>query len=134
MTVSYKNPPELGEPLGKYSHLSFSGGLTFVAGQVGTYADGGLASPELPGQMRQVFANIRTALESRGGGLRDVLKLTTYLTDASLIEPFYEVREQLFAEVYPDGAYPPNTLLVVNRLVRPEYLLEVDAVAHVEAG
>jgi enamine deaminase RidA (YjgF/YER057c/UK114 family) len=84
--------------------------------------------------MRQVFANIRTALESRGGGLRDVLKLTTYLTDASLIEPFYEVREQLFAEVYPDGAYPPNTLLVVNRLVRPEYLLEVDAVAHVEAG
>ena len=40
MTVSYKNPLAMGEPLGKYSHISFIGGLTFVAGQVGTHADG----------------------------------------------------------------------------------------------
>lgn len=134
MTASYDNPAELGEPLGKYSHLSYGGGLTFVAGQVGVRADGSLASPEFSGQMRQVFSNIRAALESRGGAMTDILKFTTYLTDASLVSSFYEVREELFAELYPEGGYPPNTLLVIDRLVRPEYLLEVEAIAHVEAG
>ena len=131
MTVSYDNPPELGEPLGKYSHVSSAGGLVFVAGQVGIHSDGTLAGPELPAQMRQVFANIGVALADRGTAFGGVMKFTTYLTDASLIAPFYETREELFAELYPDGKYPPNTLLVINRLVRPEYLLEIEAIAHV---
>lgn len=131
MTVSYENPAALGEPLGKYSHLSTAAGLVFVAGQVGIHADGRLAGPDLPAQMRQIFANIGTALGARGGGFSDVMKFTTYLTDASLIAPFYETREELFADLYPDGKYPPNTLLVIDRLVRPEYLLEIEAIAHV---
>lgn len=131
MTVSYENPAALGEPLGKYSHLSSAGGLVFVAGQVGIHADGRLAGPDLPAQMRQVFANIGAALGASGGGFSDVMKFTTYLTDASLIAPFYETREELFADLYPDGKYPPNTLLVIDRLVRPEYLLEIEAIAHV---
>jgi enamine deaminase RidA (YjgF/YER057c/UK114 family) len=134
MTVSYENPAELGKPLGKYSHMSFAGGLTFVAGQVGARADGTLVSPDLAEQVRQVFANIRTALEARGGGLRDVLKSTTYLTDASLLASFAAAREEVYADAYPDGAYPPNTLVVVAGLVRPEYLVEIDAVAYVEEG
>jgi len=131
MTVEYENPPELGEPLGKYSHLSYTGGLVFVAGQVGVHPDGSLAGPELADQMRQAFVNISTALRARGGGFGDVLKFTTYLTDPSLIGPFYATRETLFAEMYPSGAYPPNTLLVISRLVRPEFLLEIEAIAHV---
>jgi enamine deaminase RidA (YjgF/YER057c/UK114 family) len=49
----------------------------------------------------------------------------------SYIEPFYQAREKLFAEAgwYPDGGYPPNTLLVVARLVRPEFMIEIEAVA-----
>jgi enamine deaminase RidA (YjgF/YER057c/UK114 family) len=131
VTVSYDNPPALGEPLGKYSHVSSAGGLVFVAGQVGILADGTLAGPELAAQMRQVFANIGAALSDRGAGFGSVMKFTTYLTDASLIAPFYETREELFAQLYPDGGYPPNTLLVIDRLVRPEYLLEIEAIAHV---
>ncbi|MGQ0607460.1 MAG: RidA family protein [Chloroflexota bacterium] len=131
MTVSYDNPIELGEPLGKYSHVSSTDGFVFVAGQVGIYGDGSLAGPDLPAQMRQVFANIGAALRARGGGFHDVLKFTTYLTDASLIAPFYETREELFAQLYPEGKYPPNTLLVIDRLVRPEYLLEIEAIGHV---
>jgi len=131
MTVSYHNPPGLGEPLGKYSHVSSAKGLTFVAGQVGIHVDGSLAGPDLPAQMRQTFANIDAALKARGGSVANVMKFTTYLTDASLIAPFYETREQVFAELYPDGAYPPNTLLVIDRLVRPEYLIEIEAVAYI---
>ncbi len=131
MTVQYDNPPELGQPLGKYSHVSSAGGLVFVAGQVGTHADGTLAGVELPAQMRQVFANIHAALAGRGAAFGDVMKFTTYLTDASLLAPFSETREEVFADLYPDGRYPPNTLLIIDRLVRPEYLLEVDAIAYV---
>jgi enamine deaminase RidA (YjgF/YER057c/UK114 family) len=131
MTVRYDNPPGLGEPIGKYSHVSSAGGLVFVAGQVGVHTDGILAGPELPAQMRQVFANIGAALASRGAGFGDVMKFTTYLTDASQLAAFRETREELFAQLYPDGGYPPNTLLIVDRLVQPEYLVEIDAVAHV---
>jgi enamine deaminase RidA (YjgF/YER057c/UK114 family) len=134
MTVSYDNPAQLAEPLGKYSHVSHAGGLVFVAGQVGIHRDGTLAGPDLPAQMRQVFANIGAALAARGAVFSDVMKFTTYLTDASLIAPFYETREALFAKLFADGQYPPNTLLVIDRLVRPEYVLEIEAVAHVEAS
>ena len=103
MTVSYDNPPALGEPLGKYSHVSSAGGLVFVAGQVGILADGTLAGPELAAQMRQVFANIGAALAGRGAGFGDVMKFTTYLTDASQLEAFKETREELFAQL-PTGA------------------------------
>ncbi len=131
MTVQYDNPPGLGQPIGKYSHVSSAGALVFVAGQVGIHADGTLAGPELPAQMRQVFANIGAALAGRGAGFADVMKYTTYLTDASQLDAFKETREELFAQLYPDGGYPPNTLLIVDRLVQPEYLVEIDAVAHV---
>jgi enamine deaminase RidA (YjgF/YER057c/UK114 family) len=46
-----------------------------------------------------------------------------------MIEPFYAVRESLFATLYPAGEYPGNTLLVVSRLVRPEFLIEIEAIA-----
>lgn len=131
MGVRYENPVALGEPLGKYSHLSYAAGLMIVAGQVGIDADGQLAGPDLPTQMRQALANIGVALQSRGAAFTSIMKFTTYLTDASLIGPFYETREKLFAEFYPDGGYPPNTLLVIDRLVRPELLIEIEAIAFV---
>jgi enamine deaminase RidA (YjgF/YER057c/UK114 family) len=38
-------------------------------------------------------------------------------------------RAELFPKLFPAGAYPPNTLLVIERLVRPEFLIEVEAIA-----
>jgi enamine deaminase RidA (YjgF/YER057c/UK114 family) len=129
--VTYDNPATLGEPLGMYSHVSSAGGFVLVAGQVGIDATGALAGSDLPAQMRQVFVNIRAALAAKGGTLADVMKFTTYLTSADLIAPFYETRDVLFGELYPDGGYPPNTLLVIDRLVRAEYLVEIEAIAYV---
>jgi enamine deaminase RidA (YjgF/YER057c/UK114 family) len=42
-------------------------------------------------------------------------------------------RTAVFAEIYPEGKYPPNTLVVVSRLVEPAFLVEVDALAFVKA-
>lgn len=133
MVVSYENPAALGEPLGKYSHLSRAGDLVLVAGQVGIRADGSLAGENFASQVRQIFENLRLALESTGGGLENVMKFTTYLVGEETIVPFREVREELFPELYPSGKYPPNTLLVVAGLVRPELLVEVEAIAYVPA-
>ena len=134
MVVAYENPAALGEPLGKYSHVSRAGDLVLVAGQVGVMAGGSLAGADFPSQMRQIFANLRAALESTGGGLENVMKFTTYLVGADLISQFYAVREELFPDLYPSGKYPPNTLLVIDRLVRPEFLLEIEAIAYVPAS
>ena len=128
---AYLNPDSVGDPLGPYSHVSTAGDLALVAGQVGLDADGELVGSDLASQARQAFANVRAILESQGAALRSVLKFTTYLVGAENIEPFYAVRAEIFPELYPDGEYPPNTLLVVERLVRPEFLVEIEAVAHI---
>jgi enamine deaminase RidA (YjgF/YER057c/UK114 family) len=130
----YASPDALPKPIGPYSHLSRSGNLVFVAGQVGFKPDGSLAGEDIASQARQTFANIGAILESQGGSLRSVLKFTTYLVSTDDIEGFYAVRGELFPELYPDGAYPPNTLLVIERLVKPELLVEIEAVADVGAG
>ncbi|MFD1507237.1 RidA family protein [Georgenia yuyongxinii] len=124
------NPEALGTPLGPYSHVSRAGDTVYVAGQVGVAPDGELAGEDVMAQTRQAFANIRMALESEGMGLENIARLTTYLVDADDIAPFYEVRAQIFPELFPNGKYPPNTLLVIERLVKPEFRIEIDAIGY----
>lgn len=131
MGVRYENPAAMGPPLGKYSHLSRAGDLVVVAGQVGVRPDGSLAGDDLKSQVRQIFENLRLALESTGGGLASVMKLTTYVVGQPTVAAFFEARDELYPELYPDNMYPPNTLLVISGLVRPELLVEIDAIAYV---
>jgi len=126
---TYVNPEVAPAPIGMYSNLSRAGDLLFVAGQVGLGVDGELVGAGLEEQTVQAFANIAALLASQGASLRDVTKFTTYLVSAEEIASFFEVRERLFPEIFPAGEYPPNTLLVVDRLVRPELRVEVEAIA-----
>ena len=72
---------------------------------------------------------MRAVLASAGMGPEHVAKFTTYLSAAVFVEPFYQVREKVFADWYPGGGFPPNTLLVVARLVQPDFMVEIEAVA-----
>ena len=126
---AYVNPEGAPAPIGMYSNLSSTGNLLFVAGQVGLRIDGELAGEDLASQATQAFDNLSALLGSHGGSLRDVVKFTTYLVDAEEIAEFFEIRQRLFPDLFPDGEYPPNTLLVVERLVRPEFRIEVEAIA-----
>ena len=45
------------------------------------------------------------------------------------ITAFMDTRKELYAKLYPSGGYPPNTLLVISRLVKPECLIEIEAIA-----
>jgi enamine deaminase RidA (YjgF/YER057c/UK114 family) len=59
----------------------------------------------------------------------DVIRFQTFLTHASDIEGFMQARHEVFPGHFPGGVYPPNTLLIVSRLVKPELLVEIEAMA-----
>jgi 2-iminobutanoate/2-iminopropanoate deaminase len=124
-------PKGLGAPLGMYSHgmVASGGELVVVAGQVGVGADGRAAGHDVITQTRQAFENVRTVLEAGGCGMTDVIRLQTFLTRAEDLAGFMKARQDIFPEYYPNGGFPPNTLLVVSRLVRPELLVEIEALA-----
>ncbi|HKB25443.1 MAG TPA: RidA family protein [Methylomirabilota bacterium] len=123
-------PREFGKPLGMYSHgmLAAAGELLVVAGQVGTDREG-RAGDDVIAQTKQAFANVGAVLDAGGCRWRDVVRLQTFLTSADDIAGFMKARQEVFPRYFPDGAYPPNTLLIVSRLVRPELRVEIEAMA-----
>ena len=124
-------PRSFGPPLGMYSHgmIARGGDLVIVAGQVGLNADGRVPGDDVVSQTKQALENVRTVVEAAGCTMRDVVRLQTFLTRPGDIGGFMNAREELFPTYFPDKVYPPNTLLVVGRLVRPELLVEVEAMA-----
>jgi enamine deaminase RidA (YjgF/YER057c/UK114 family) len=105
------------------------GPLHFVAGQLAIQQDGSvIGKNDLPTQLAEVFSRISAAAASVGLGLKNVVQFTTFLADRELIPEFYKAREKLFAQLYPEGEYPPNTLIAVAGLVEPDLLVEVQAI------
>ena len=126
------NAAELGTPLGAYSHVTRvrAQEYLFIAGMLSTDKSGNrVGNGDFDAQAVQVFANVRAALESAGASWRNVVQFTTYLVDAKLIEGFMAYRRREFPAMFAGAPYPPNTLLIVDRLVREEFLIEVQTVA-----
>lgn len=136
MGIKVLVPKELGKPLGMYSHgvVAPGGELVVVAGQVGMDAAGKLAGPHVVAQTKQALDNVRAVLAAAGCAMRDVIRFQTFLTGAEHIEGFMQARREVFPAYYPDEAYPPNTLLVISRLVRPDLLVEIEAMAVRKSG
>jgi enamine deaminase RidA (YjgF/YER057c/UK114 family) len=117
-----------------YSHVArmAPGELAFIAGQVAVdKAGASVGVGDVAAQTTQVFANIGDILKDLGSDFEQVVQLTTYLTSADSIPAFMSARSALFPKLFPGGRYPPNTLLVIDRLVKPEFLIEVAAIARV---
>lgn len=131
MSVTYLNPETHLPPTGRFSHVAIAepGRLAFIAGQVALDGAGTLVAPnDAGGQFPQVFANLATILSGIGAGFGDVVELTTYLVGEESRQPWLDARDAVYAEHFPDGAYPPNTLLIISGLVRPEMKVEISAV------
>jgi enamine deaminase RidA (YjgF/YER057c/UK114 family) len=134
--VTYLNPPSSTPPAGMYSHVARTapGELAFIAGQVAVDRLGAsVGVGDIAAQVNQVFANLGDILKDLGADFEQVVQLTTYLTGADSIPAFMSARAALFPKLFPGGTYPPNTLLVIDRLVKPEFLVEVAAIARVPA-
>ena len=124
-------PKRFGPPLGMYSHgmVAPGGEIVVVAGQVGMGPGGQVAGGDVVTQTKQALDNVRAVVEAAGCAMRDIVRLQTFLTHAEDIPGFMQARAEVFPCYFPDGAYPPNTLLVVTRLVKPELLVEIEAMA-----
>ncbi len=126
-TIRLLNPPTLPPPPG-YSQLALAGGgeLIVIAGQVALDSAGALVgASDFAAQTAQVFQNLLAALESVDATAANLIKLTTYVTDMSQLGTFRSIRDQFL-----DPAHPPaSTLVQVAGLFRPEFLIEIEALA-----
>jgi enamine deaminase RidA (YjgF/YER057c/UK114 family) len=130
--IKILNPDALGKPLGQYSHLTRvkTSEFVFIAGQVGVDRDGKVVGvDDFDAQCVQTFANIEAVLKSVGAGWGNIVQFTTYLVHSQDIPKFMKYRLREFPKMFTNGAYPPNTLLMVDRLVQEALLVEVQAVA-----
>ena len=126
------NPDSLGKPLGQYSQLTRvkASVFLFIAGQLSANQAGEIIGrDDFDAQCVQVFANIEAALVSQGAGWDNVVQFTTYLVHSQDIPKFMAYRLREFPRLFQNGAYPPNTLLMVDRLVQEPFLVEVQAIA-----
>jgi enamine deaminase RidA (YjgF/YER057c/UK114 family) len=126
------NVKELGEPLGQYCHLTRvkASEYLFIAGMLSADASGNVVGVgDFDAQCGQVFGNLEAALKSASANWRNIVQFTTYLVHSQDIPNFMKFRLREFPKMFPDKAYPPNTLLMVDRLVQEPFLVEVQAIA-----
>ena len=130
MPKRFINPEGLARPNG-YSHLveSTGGRTVYISGQIAIDAQGQLVGgDDIATQTEQVFKNLQAALMTVGGDFGDVVKLTFYIADMSQMQAVRNVRDR-----YIDLERPPaSSAIEVKQLVRPEWLIEIDAIAVIE--
>ncbi|MFE4669793.1 RidA family protein [Streptomyces sp. NPDC056716] len=119
--------PDGVAPAAQYAHVVMgSGRFVAVAGQVALDERGELVGAGDPAaQARQVFENLRRCLAAAGAGFEDVVKLTYFLTDMAHLPAVREAR----AAHIPDDRLPAASAVRVAGLVRPEFLMEIEAFA-----
>lgn len=131
--VTYINPKSAPKP-GMYSHVAIADGgrIAYIAGQTSVDMAGNpVSATDFTGQIPVVYDHIGRILKELGADYSDVLQYTTYLVGTDKREAWQKGRMELYKKLYPDGKYPPNTLLIISGLARPEYLLEISAIARI---
>jgi enamine deaminase RidA (YjgF/YER057c/UK114 family) len=126
------NPDGLNRPRSPYMQVARAKTqeLAFIAGQVSVDASGApVGKDDFEAQCAQVFANIHGALRSVGADWKNVVEFTSFLTRARDVSTFTAFRHREYPRMFPGGAYPPNTLLVITRLAQEFCLLEVQTIA-----
>lgn len=118
------NPAGMTQPT-TYSHVVRAGNILFIAGQVATDGAGQIVgASDMKAQVKQVLENLKQVLASEGADFTHVAKINIFTTD---IPAFGEARE--IRESYFKGSAPASTLVEVKRLARPEFLVEIEAIA-----
>ena len=107
------------------------GTMVFLRGQVGQDLETreSVAISDPAGQADKAMANIRMLLEEAGSKLDHITKINVYITDPRYREPVY-----LAIGKWLKGVFPVSTGLVITGLARPEWVVEVEAVAVIPDG
>ncbi len=131
MSFTSLQPGDLYPEPGLYTHAFASPldgkQLVVVSGQLGIRRDGSIHE-DLEGQFVQTYDNLRTVLKAAGGEFGDIVSLRTYLSRAELLPEFHALRKRHYPAWFAQAA-PPNTLLVVTQLYRPDLWIGIEALA-----
>jgi len=129
----FLSPKTLMAPAG-YSHIAKvkGGTIIYLAGQVSSDESGKLIGEgDFEAQVEQVFRNLKIAVEAAGGTMADIVKLNIFLVaevDQAAVPKLRAIRDRYVNVEKP----PASTLVVVSRLARPGWLIEIEAVAALE--
>lgn len=124
--ITFSNPPGVAAPASRYSQAALvegPGRRLVLSGQVGIAPDGTIPE-DGEAQIALALANLRALLEAHGMGPAQIVKMTVFLTETSLIAPWRVARDAAM-----EGHAPTSTLLIVAGLAHPRFLVEVEAEA-----
>ncbi|CAN7547922.1 Rid family hydrolase [Devosia sp. LjRoot16] len=120
------SPSSIHPAFSQYSlgiEVSSRSRYVFCSGQIGIRADGTIP-PDCAGQARVCFDNIAAVLAEAGMGFGDVVKLNAFVTGREHLAEYMKVRNELFPE-----PFPASTLMIVSGFARPEFVVEIEAIA-----
>ena len=112
-----------------YSHGVKSGNLLFLAGQTGHDAAPTAAGSRFEAQTRRTFERMQSILEAAGGTLDNLVTMTVFVTDIRFGDEFVRLRGEILKRDFPASA-----LIGISQLANPDALIEIQAVAVLEAS
>src|ERR671914_2573950 len=119
---------KLRQPSGVFSHATMieaRGRLVFISGMTARRADGSIAGiGDIEAQTRQVCENIKAAVEAAGGTMDDICRVDVYVRNIEHFEKIHKVRREYFK-----SPPPASTMVEVTKMVSPDYLIEINAIA-----
>jgi len=127
----HRTPDAIRAPFAKYSHaVEVPPGtrLLFCSGQLGIAPDDEVPTGTEP-QTRLCFANIDAILRDAGMGLGNIVRINAFVTGREHLAPYMKVRDELFGD-----PAPASTLMMVSGFARPEFTVEIEAVAAAPTG
>jgi 2-iminobutanoate/2-iminopropanoate deaminase len=130
MTIRQIISPRVAEPPPRlWSNCLRAGDTVYVSGLTARDLELAPTGGSQYEQARVVFERMAQLLAAAGGSLRDVVKLTVYVTDITRRDEVWQARAEVF-----DGAFPTATLVEVSALAEPEIAVEIDAIAVLDQG
>jgi 2-iminobutanoate/2-iminopropanoate deaminase len=120
------SPPSIRPAFARYSHgIAVPAGhrLVFTSGQLGIGADETIPA-DCEAQADLCFANIAAILAEDRMALSDIIRLNAYVTDREYMQGYMRSRDRQFP-----GTPPASTLMIVKGFTRPEFLVEIEAIA-----
>jgi len=123
--------PKLRKPSGHFSQaisVRGAGKLVFISGMVANGPDESVVGVgDIEAQTRQVCENLKAAAEAAGGTLDDICRVDVYVRNMEHFDLIHKVRREYFT-----GVPPASTMVEISKFTRPDYLIEINAIAVVK--
>lgn len=123
----------LRQPMGHFSQattIEAKGKIVFISGMTSRRPDGSIAGVgDIEAQTRQVCENLKAAVEAAGGALDDICRVDVYVRNMEHFDIIHKVRREYFRP-----PLPASTMVEVTKMVSPDYLIEISAIAVLPNG